>query len=737
MPAVSAIEPLARRAPYLPDDVDRALHDAAASSLRADRAGADRAAARIAAVDADRATRDERATALVALAHDAGVATLRGGSNQRRAARELLDTDDIDAATLARLEQETADDPLALAGERTRDAWLVSLGSKFNALAEPAGRSVTSPIFAAVSLTRALVGLAVQGHLGDELTVPERQALAQWKRFVSEEPGALERAEIEARISDAQGAWNRTQRDRRLRDARTHLREGHASAALLSASRALSFVPEDRDGVALLDESVSRIARAREARAHTLIAPPTLADADRAEARALAVALLSPRGDVAATAAALRAATAGSDAPGDVALHDVARFAEASLARRAGRESESWETLEELADAGDASPAARHAEALLKSPATNPFDAFEVARSNDRKRSLGWLFLGPLAGGARERDLPRAVEWMIDAPATLDVVLGLPNRLIQYPWMKDQAKGIAAAVHARRYLALHPQGEHASDVRGWLIAFERNRGNPAGALGLAGSGGTEGIDVIALREDAARQMFEGAQREKRRDARFAYLRHVTTEYPSTEAGREAGDLVREQIRDATPQRVRISRQFLQENRTLAGIDGLGLRADMIDGNLDNGELHPDGVVLAGGRVIELSFIGPGGDEDDPPVKRRERVSEERLARIVSLLEETTRRRALVDPDDSLAPDADRDRFFEQARLGVTDQPDLRATAESNYAFLGQRERFGLVRGRESILPVDLVIQGSFPELGLGAFPRVRMPKATPDAVLYR
>ena len=566
--------------------------------------------------------------------------------------------------------------------------------------------------------------------------MPERQALAQWKRR-ERRAGCTERADVEARIVDAQAARDRTQRDRRLRDARAHLRDGHAGAALLAASRALSFVPEDRTATSLLGESASRITRAKQARAHTLAAPPTLADAGRDDARALAVALLSPRGDVATAARALRAATAESEAPEDIALHDVARFAEASLALRAGSESESWETLQERADAGDVSPVARHASALLASPATHPLKAFEAARSNDTSRSLGWLFLGPLAGGARERDLPRAVEWLVEVPSTLDVVLGLPNRLIQYPWMTDRAKGIAAAVHARRYLALYPQGEHAADVRAWLIAFERNRGNPAGALALAGSDAADGIDIAALREDAARQMFEGAKREQRRDARFAYLRHVTREYPSTEAGREAGELG---ARTGSCRHAATRAHFAAisaREPNARRCRRTGLRAEMIDGELRNGELHPEGVVLAGGRVIELCFVGPDGDEDEPPVKRRERVSEERLARIVSLLEETTRRRALIDPDDSLAPDADRDRFFEQARLGVTEQPDLRATAESNYAFLGQRERFGLVRGRESILPVDLVIQGSFPQFGLGAFPRVRMPKATPDAVLYR
>jgi hypothetical protein len=43
----------------------------------------------------------------------------------------------------------------------------------------------------------------------------------------------------------------------------------------------------------------------------------------------------------------------------------------------------------------------------------------------------------------------------------------------------------------------------------------------------------------------------------------------------------------------------------------------------------------------------------------------------------------------------------------------------------------------MVRSRESILPVEIVISGSLPDLGLGAFPRVRMPKETPDAVLYK
>ena len=42
----------------------------------------------------------------------------------------------------------------------------------------------------------------------------------------------------------------------------------------------------------------------------------------------------------------------------------------------------------------------------------------------------------------------------------------------------------------------------------------------------------------------------------------------------------------------------------------------------------------------------------------------------------------------------------------------------------------------MVRARESILPFDLVLQGSLETLTLGAFPRLRGPERTPDAILY-
>ena len=195
--------------------------------------------------------------------------------------------------------------------------------------------------------------------------------------------------------------------------------------------------------------------------------------------------------------------------------------------------------------------------------------------------------------------------------------------------------------------------------------------------------------------------------------------------------------MREEVGKATPQQVRITRNFLKENPKVAGAEGLGIQPTLLDGELRNGELHPEGVVLAGGQLLELRFVADGMRDDDPPVLSRKQISSERLARVVSLLEETSIRNELVDADNTQAFDAQRDLFFEAAKLGVASNPDLRPAAESTYVFQGLRDRYGLVRGRESILPVDIVLQGSLPSLGLGAFPRIRTPKPTPDAILYK
>ncbi len=223
----------------------------------------------------------------------------------------------------------------------------------------------------------------------------------------------------------------------------------------------------------------------------------------------------------------------------------------------------------------------------------------------------------------------------------------------------------------------------------------------------------------------------------RSDQRSSVLRGIVTEFPDSEGGRDAGMKAREDLEQASPQHIRITRGFLLENPAVAGEAGLGLNPVLLNGDLRDGELHADGVVLRGGRLLEILLIAEGRDEDAPPVSRVREISQRRLTQLTAALDEAVLGNSLVDAGAGFASDANRETYLEQARLGLTDDPDLRATAESTFVYQSLRERYGMVRGRDSILPFDLVFRGSLGDFTLGAFPRWRPPPETDDAFLYR
>ena len=268
--------------------------------------------------------------------------------------------------------------------------------------------------------------------------------------------------------------------------------------------------------------------------------------------------------------------------------------------------------------------------------------------------------------------------------------------------------------------------------------MNKARGNHAAALRLADFiPGTDPEKRNALAEAASNQALNAANRSKRSDYRSHILRQTSTEYPDTQAGVIAGKEVRLALVHSSPQKIRMTRDFLKQNPRVSGDTGLGLNPNMINGELDDGELHPSGVSLLGGRRLQFNMVQHNKTGDDPPAIVKKQVSQQRMAKLASSLEETTHRNQLLDGDDLLDSDADRDRFLERARVGLTEQKDHRPSAQSTYVYKSMRERYGLVRGRDSILPFDLVVQGNFQDLGLGAFPRWRAPEQTPDAFLYR
>ena len=726
-PMLSPMEPLPIIGSYVPDDADRLTRSVAVAILQSDRRQVDDCIEELEAIDTARRERSEPPTGVLPYLLDARNASLDDTLAYRREADALLRRKDLDPALRARLEQEVADDPLRLADERIHDARVRRIGRAVNAFSTALGRSTMNGIMLPIRLLQSVVGVAVAEHRDDELTPPERQALAHWKRFIEEQPNAPEASVLLERVDAAQVRWFQTQRDRNLRDARKALERGDAPLAVALSERALRYAPEDRQATGLLREAEERRAVWSRNRRRSVEA----GDTDPTGQRKLAVALLLPGGRVE------EAVTALLEEDPEAPLADEAAFALAMASGEAGREISMWDRLEEIAELGDErSNMARHAQAALSSAEQNPYRAFRAARGDQRWTMARWLFFGPLAHGARDRDLARPLEWAIEIPTLMNVVGGFPNRLLRFPFMRPTSR--APSVLARRYLERYPYGEHAAPVRSWLEDFEASRGNYFGALQLVEN--QPEIDqrrLEKLRRKAAEQALEAAGRERRRDVRLSLLKKIAREFQGTEAGRMAGERAREEVEEGTPQKIQMTRAFLLENPQLAGPEGLALRPGLLDDRLGNGELHPEGVTFLGGRLLQFAFVNESGNDRDPPRRTHAAVSAERLARVVALLEETSLRIVQVERDARVEHDADRDLFFERAKLGLTDTPDLRASAESTYAFRGMREKYGLVRSRESILPVEIVLQGSFDDFSLGAFPRVRMPKPTADVMLYR
>jgi hypothetical protein len=735
-PTGSLLEPLPSVGARVPEDEDLAARDVAAAVLAGPRFLAEAQLVRLELLERERLARGEPPSGLVPVAADAVNATLDDPIAYRAASAALLERDDLEKVQRHRLEEVVEDDPLRLADARLRDARVESVAEVVNAIVGPASRSVTAGVRGAWGMFRSLLNLALNEHLEDELEFRERQALAHWKRFLDAHPEAPEAAEIAARTEATQRRWNQTRRDRALRGARRALEREDYAAALLLAQRAERYAPEDGEALELRERAAARLEQRRADVARSMGADPTSAALELDPgARELALALFAPGADLAPTAEGLLA----TDPEGPLA--DDARFALAIAARESQEERAedvAWSLLEDLAGADPwRARSARHAAALVESPLQNPWLAFRRARRDDRAEQAGWIFLGPLVNGPRDMDLPRPVEWLADFPSMVEMLISFPNRLIRFPWLSPWPFGADPARHARRYLALAPDGAHAEAAASWLEGWERKRGNWVAAFEVAEASGRDAAALAKLREKAARQAYDGARRQRRRDLRVDGFRQVARSFQGTAAAGDAALSARRELEQASAQRIRISRQFLVENPRVAGPEGLALRPELLDGQNSNGELHPDGVVLTGGRELEFQLLAPSGKRSEAPATQRQTVSKERLARLVTLLDETATRNFVEDPGDILGADADRDQFFERARLGVADSPDARSTAESTYAFIGMRERYGLVRGRESILPFELVVQGSLPDVSLGVFPRMRMPRATPDAVLYR
>ncbi|HXX47437.1 MAG TPA: hypothetical protein VEN47_04355, partial [Myxococcota bacterium] len=373
--------------------------------------------------------------------------------------------------------------------------------------------------------------------------------------------------------------------------------------------------------------------------------------------------------------------------------------------------------------------ASRQAGALLADAGRNAYPHYlEAERADDRAR-WRWIALGNFANGLPQRGLWRPLEVLLDVPGMAMTLATTPFRVIEYPGAR-QHFGAAVVIQGERYVAHYPDGAHAEEVHAELEELYVQRGYLAAALRHAEARKSPDAKAIAgYRSALAEQLVENADKQTRVDVRLAYLATVLRDFSDTPAAKQAREKFQKERADASPQKIRLTHDFLVENPALWGPGALGIAPELLDGKSSNGEIAERGVTLLGKSVIQLELEG----EKEPVV---EHVPPDDFARFAALLEETSRASLERDEREKAMPDAARDEFLSSARLGLADA-DPRSSARSEMVYQSTHEKYGMVHSRESILPIDLVLSGDVDTLALSAYPRIRLPEPSPDELLYQ
>ncbi len=680
---------------------------------------------------------------LLPLAIDVRNATLDNPIAYRSASRELRSRRGLDPRIESRLDRTIDDDPIRLANRRQFDGWHRLWARTFNAVSIPLGSSViTGFVLAPYQLANSFLHYFADFSNEEALSFTDRQALVLRKDFLRAHPDTELTTELEEKIEKGTILLAKTLALRRVRAAELSIDAGSPALARHQAEVALKILamhPERNSrlrkrALRIESQTSESIERHRRDRARSLGAQRSPEDFYVAE-RALSVALLTSalgEAELSTPLAKYRKAT------GEVGRGRI-EFILALSEHENGYDFDALDRLGRLAALGPSSdPMARHARTLTDDDWQNPHGAFERLERAANREELAWRLAGEWVRRTRYPNLPTPIAYLIDAPTIAITIILAPLRAMISPWTGSPDFRRAPALAGYRYLIRYPAGAAQEPIVDWLFNYESDLKRWGRALRLA--------DLIPdfdpeereeLVEKTTTERIAQVDRLKRRDNRTSLLKSVAREFPDSDGGREAGMRARAELEDASPQHIRITKSFLLENPAVAGPNGIGLNPLLLNDDERDGELHPDGVLLRGGRVLEILLIADGADDDDPPEVRQRRISRQRLSQISSSLAEAVQLNSLIDVGARQDADPNRDVYLERAGLGITEDVDARPSAQSDFVYQSLRERYGLVRGRDSVLPFDLVFRASLGDFTLGAFPRWRRPPETPDAFLYR
>jgi hypothetical protein len=683
---------------------------------------------RIQQIEAERKAGGQSGTGLLDNALDA-FNSAAGEQEFQRFAVEMLQKGTSDPALERKLRSYLDSQPLRIAERRLSEDRRRRYGQVFNRLVAPIPRAIAGDPTVPLEAGRALIYSYSVLRSVSQASTAERQALRAYSEFLQSNPGSPGAAGVASQVQ----RLSQKLREQRLREAlkaaRDSLAAGRPDAALIHLARAEQTAPEDGRTLGLRKRAEEELFQQEQRVRTTLLADPggdlAFASFSGGSKEPLAADLLE------------RPLTQLDELGGDWQRIDADLTDELAFVKAAGRlysgdEDGYFSALQKLSERPG--NMARHAQSALRSPEQNPYAVYLNQRSARRGQLTRYLLLGPLASGLpRNPTLPlplRALNFVFELPSYIVVpIVGFPFRLIQYPSVKPRLDGPVIDA-GELYLGRFPKGEHAQEIHRSLEDAYADRGQWSKALEHhQARRDARPAQVKRYREQVAKRTLEYASLDDRPlDVRMSVYASLVREYGDTKAGQEAGRQIEELRKKLTPQSIRLTREFLLENREVWGPGALGLRPELLDGEGDHGEVAEGGVRLIGKNFVEIEL------DAREPIQGR--IPEENFVRFVSLLEEARYRRMAGDGRERPAADPQLDSFLERARLGLLDDPELRPTARSESVMMSSSEKFGMKR-ESSILPIELVVRGGLSDAGLAALPRIKIPEESEDAFLYK
>lgn len=307
---------------------------------------------------------------------------------------------------------------------------------------------------------------------------------------------------------------------------------------------------------------------------------------------------------------------------------------------------------------------------------------------------------------------------------------------------------------AEKYLHDTPPEKRSPEVYETLAKAYENEGQLDKAITYAKLAGRE-ERLPRLQERAGDGLLQLAKQSEHQTQKESYLRALLERYPNTKAARKGRADLRE-LNLPENRGLRLSKDFLKENPELVGPQGLGLKRDLFDGDLDNVELADEGITLLPDGEVALRL-----QSDQGPRTKVYGVSEAAWERFWQRFREKGYENAAVRGDRGLALLAQGAEMADTALKSQREKNDQTGWKMLPYlsGSLGQgidvrgtlpKEVAGtrLAFGKDSrsayvgvevplpFVPVDFMLLGrnGIPSL----YPRIRLPeKELKDEELYR